>query len=185
MLERVVKLVVERPAQSQAVPQPIKRHPVEQVLQRTRDWLFELGERRRPLRTALDDGQLRDLVGDRRRNLHRAGPVADEHDALAGKIESFVGIAGGVDAGTTETVHAGHVGKVRFVESADPADQDGRAQHLAVALRGDGLDVPGTVRLVVARFDRLDPKADMRLDLVTARDLAQISVDLAAVGEVA
>ena len=90
-----------------------------------------------PVRRALEDLQVLDLLGDDRRELGRAAAGADDADALAGEVDVVVP-AGRVERRPGERLAALDLRQLRPVELADGADH------------GVGLDV----RLLAVLVDR-------------------------------
>ena len=82
----------------------------------------ELGQA--PDRRALEDGQVRDVAGDRRDHLHRRCPGADDRHPLAGEVDVVVP-ARGVHDGAGELVDAVDLGELGL------GQHSGRAHDVA------------------------------------------------------
>ena len=96
-----------------------------------------------PVRGALEQVELADLLGDLGHELHRAGGAADHADPLAGEAVVVVP-AGGVERGALERVEAVDLGVRQVAEHADGADDDVGDELVA----GVGEDPPHQALLV-------------------------------------
>jgi hypothetical protein len=93
-------------------------------------------------------------IGDRRADLHRARPGADEGDALA--VENNVCRPfGRVELEALEGLPAGEVGQSRAVEDADRADDHVRGDRLLRAVGVPDPEIPLHARLVVGSLEHL------------------------------
>src|SRR6202007_2670947 len=110
LAQRIEYLVDELPVQLEEIPRPVPREVSEQVPGAVVDGQMEFLEWRDPRWRALKHRQLADPVGDRRHDLHRAGPAADDRDALAVAVEVFGPVLRG-ERRPGEAVPAIHVGK--------------------------------------------------------------------------
>ena len=138
-LQGGVDAVVERPAQSHAVPRPVQRHRLEQRAHGIGNGLAELVERCSPVVGALVDRQGLHIVLDFRSGLHAARAVAHDCHALACEI-GIRGPARRVPGLAAPRLQAVDIGPDRRVEDACGADDDVRLDDLGGSV--DSLSVP-------------------------------------------
>src|ERR1700751_2285772 len=129
--QRIEYLVAELPVQLEEIPGPVHREVIEQVPGAVVDGQLEFLEWRDPRWRALKHRQFADTVGDRRHDLHRAGPAADDRDALAVDVEVF-GPVRRVERGPGEAVPPIYVGQARSVKDPHGADDGVGGDLIAV-----------------------------------------------------
>ena len=178
--QRIIKLVVKRPAQPQPVPQAVQRNLAQQAAERFRDILGEFGKRRSPLRRALDDRQRGHLSRYCRCHLHRARAIADEHNVAPGQIDSRIGIMSGVDTWPLEGGKTRHIGNPWLVECSDTADQDIGPQRFNFAGCSDRFDFPLITGFIKTGLVHFHAKANVPANVVIIGDTVEISVNFAA-----
>ena len=129
LLERLVHLAVEHPAQPQPVEPLVVGDFAEQEAHRLGHRLVEFGEGGGPLPGALEDGERAYRVGDGGNELHGAGAVADHRHVLACELHRGVPLRG-VDDRAVEVAQARDRRPLGRGEGADGGDDDVRHQRL-------------------------------------------------------
>ena len=132
-----------------------------------------IGHAKDPLRGALEQRDLRHLVDDRRHDLYRGRAGADDADALAVEAVRMIP-ARGVEAGAGETLQPVDLRVRWMVQHAGGRDDEIDDVGMAVL----GAQMP----FAVAVFSQihLAVEADEALDVVLARHMLEIVLDLAA-----
>ena len=184
LLQRLVELVVEGPAQPQPVPEPVQRDRLEQPALRGRHLAVKFRVRRRPLRRALNDSEGSDLVRNGRDDLHCAHAVTDHDDALVFQVDAAFRPACRMRALAAETVDPGNVRILRFVEGADRADQSVCAQGFALAVRQSQVGYPARRVFIEAGLEHFSAKKNVAPDVERIGNMVQVRVDLVPAREV-
>ena len=129
--------------------------------------------RDRIARRALEDGEVRGLLGDQRDRLDRRRSGADHRDALAGEVDAAVRPAPGVIGLARERVAAREVGHVRGRQAARRHDQEARGDAPAI-----GLDRPAALGVAPVRGAHARVELDVAAQIEAVGDVLDVAQDL-------
>ena len=146
-------------------------------------WLVVVRIREHPLRGSLENVQLLDLIGDRRRDLEAGGARPDEREPCAGDIDRVVP-PDRMERRAVEVVDAGDVGKLRSVECADRGDDSAGREFVDRAIGRSNTNRPGARRLVVGRSLDLGLEPTVFVDAVLVHHADEVVAQLGVLGEV-
>ena len=130
-----------------------------------------------PLRGALEDRQLPDVLGNGRSDLESGGAGAKHHDVLSREVDRVVP-AGGVEGIAGEALRTGKVGNEWLVELAHRADHRSGPQHLVAAVGITNGDRPIARVVVPRRRDDLSVEPDMFGDTVAVHYVDEVVLQL-------
>ncbi len=136
-------------------------------------------QRRRPLRGALEHGQVARGLGDFRDGLDAGGAGADHRDALARKTDRFLGPVMRVAGLALEALDAGNARQNRRRQHADRGDQEARGAMRAVVER----DLPASAVFLVMRRGHCGFELDVAPEVELVGDVVQIPFGFRLAGE--